>query len=115
MTSHPEYSLRTFCPSCGAELPFDAHFCSECGSAVPSSSTPSSNPHSARPTPPPYGRTRPTAGSKAALVKLLGGLGVLSVLAGIFLPNISFGQGLFIAFCFWILSGVLQSFWGIED
>ena len=50
---------------------------------------------------------------KAALVKLLGGLGFLSLLVGIFTP-IEFMYGLLGAFVFWIMSGVVATYLGVD-
>lgn len=50
---------------------------------------------------------------KAALVKLLGGLGFLSLMVGIF-TSVGFMNGLLVAFAFWILSGVAATYLGVE-
>jgi len=50
---------------------------------------------------------------KEALVKLLGALGLIILLAGIFTP-LDFTWGLFIALAIWILTGVVKVWFGVE-
>lgn len=50
---------------------------------------------------------------KEALVKLLGALGFIILLAGIFTP-LEFTYGLFIAITIWVLTGVLKVYLGMK-
>ena len=51
-------------------------------------------------------------GPKAAIVSLLGGLGLIALLVGIF-TDFEFGVGLIVAFVFWITSGALGAAWAV--
>jgi len=51
---------------------------------------------------------------KEAMVWLLGVIGVLFLLAGIFLSEISFTEGLIIAVIFWIIAGFSRRIWKVE-
>jgi hypothetical protein len=51
---------------------------------------------------------------KDVLVKLLGAIGVIILLGGIFLKLYDFGTGLFVAIVIWILTGVLAKYWGVK-
>lgn len=51
---------------------------------------------------------------KEAVVWLLGVIGVLFILAGIFLSEISFTDGLIIAIIFWIIAGFSRRIWKVE-
>jgi len=51
---------------------------------------------------------------KEAVVWLIGVIGVLFVLAGIFLSEISFTTGLIIAVIFWIIAGFSRRVWKVE-
>ena len=50
---------------------------------------------------------------KDALIGLMGAIGVIILLAGIFTP-LDFKYGLFIALSLWILTGVVKKYLGIE-
>ncbi len=52
---------------------------------------------------------------KRGLVSLLGGLGLIALLVGIFTDIYSFGIGLIIAIAFWIVSGVLATMLGVKE
>jgi len=51
---------------------------------------------------------------KEAVVKLLGGLGVIVLLIGLFTPLYEFMYGLIAAIAIWILSGVAAKYYGVE-
>lgn len=51
---------------------------------------------------------------KTGLISLMGALGLIALLIGIFTDAYSFGIGLVIAVAFWVGSGVLARFLGIE-
>jgi hypothetical protein len=51
---------------------------------------------------------------KDVLVKLLGAIGVIILLGGIFLKLYDFTTGLFIAIVIWILTGVLAKYWNVK-
>ncbi len=51
---------------------------------------------------------------KEAIVWLIGVIGVLFLLAGIFLSEISFTDGLIIAIVFWIIAGFMKRVWKTE-
>ena len=52
--------------------------------------------------------------AKMALVSLLGGLGLIALLVGIFTDALSFSAGLIIAIAFWIVSGVVATMLGVK-
>ena len=52
---------------------------------------------------------------KEAIVKLLGGLGLVVLLIGLFTGLYEFLHGLIAAIAIWILSGVIAKFWGIDE
>ncbi len=56
-----------------------------------------------------------TKNVKRGLVSLLGGIGLIALLLGIFTDIYSFGIGLIIAIAFWIVSGVLATMLGLKD
>jgi len=51
---------------------------------------------------------------KEATAWLIGVIGVLFLLAGIFLAEISFTDGLIIAIVFWIIAGFMKRVWKTE-
>ena len=51
---------------------------------------------------------------KEALVKLLGGIGLIILLIGLFTPLYEFMYGLVAAIAIWILSGVVAKYYGVE-
>ncbi len=51
---------------------------------------------------------------KEALVKLLGGVGVIILLIGIFTDTYDISYGIIGAMASWILSGVLKTYLGID-
>ena len=59
------------------------------------------------------GKIKINSGWRFGVVSLLGGIGVIILLAGIFL-KISFNYALFIAIVFWISSGIVAKFLGID-
>ena len=59
------------------------------------------------------GRIKINSGWRFGIVSLLGGIGVIIHLAGIFL-KISFSYALFVAIVFWISSGIVAKFLGID-
>ena len=52
---------------------------------------------------------------KQTIVSIIGAIGLIILLSGIFLPNVSFTHALFIAISLWILSGVVATFLGISN
>ena len=52
--------------------------------------------------------------SKEALVKLLGGLGLIVLLVGLFTGLYEFMNGLVAAIAIWILTGVVAKYLGVE-
>ncbi|MBW2995599.1 hypothetical protein KY312_04560 [Candidatus Woesearchaeota archaeon] len=53
--------------------------------------------------------------SKEALVKLLGGIGLVVLLVGLFTPLYEFLYGLVAAIAVWILAGVTAKYLGVEE
>ena len=51
---------------------------------------------------------------KEALVKLLGGIGLIVLLIGLFTPMYEFMYGLVAAIAIWILTGVAAKYLGVE-
>ena len=51
---------------------------------------------------------------KEALVKLLGGLGLIVLLVGLFTSLYEFLHGLIAAIAIWILTGVIAKYLGVE-
>ena len=51
---------------------------------------------------------------KAAILKLLGGVGVIVFLVGLFTPLYKFMYGLVAAIAIWILSGVVAAYFGVD-
>jgi hypothetical protein len=51
---------------------------------------------------------------KSMVVALLGAIGLIVLLGGIFLNIYAFIHGLFAAIVIWILTGVLKKYWGIK-
>ena len=51
---------------------------------------------------------------KQSLLSLLGGIGLIVLLSGIFIDTIQFMDALFVALCIWIMTGVLSKFLGIN-
>ena len=51
---------------------------------------------------------------KEALVKLLGGIGLIVLLIGLFTPLYEFMYGLVAAIAIWILTGVVAKYYGVE-
>lgn len=51
---------------------------------------------------------------RSALIRLLGGIGFIILLGGIFTDFYDFKYGLFVALAIWILSGVASAYYG-ED
>lgn len=51
---------------------------------------------------------------KQAVLKLLGGLGVIVLLVGLFTPLYEFMYGLVAAIAIWIFSGVVTVYFGME-
>ena len=51
---------------------------------------------------------------KEALVKLLGGIGLIVLLIGLFTPLYEFMYGLVAAIAIWILTGVVAKYLGVE-
>ncbi|MFC1690912.1 hypothetical protein ACFL0W_01915 [Nanoarchaeota archaeon] len=51
---------------------------------------------------------------KEAMIKLLGGIGLIVLLIGLFTGTYEFMNGLIAAIAIWILSGVVAKYWGIE-
>ena len=51
---------------------------------------------------------------KEALVKLLGGLGVIVLLVGLFTDLYGFIPGLVAAIAIWIITGVVAKYYGVE-
>jgi hypothetical protein len=49
-----------------------------------------------------------------ALLALLGGIGLIFLVAGIFLPQIEFVYGLFAAIVCWIAAGVMKAYFDDE-
>ena len=52
---------------------------------------------------------------KEALVKLLGGIGLIVLLLGLFTPMYEFMYGLVAAIAIWILTGVVAKYMGVEE
>ena len=52
---------------------------------------------------------------KEALVKLLGGIGLIVLLIGLFTGLYEFMHGLVAAIAIWILSGVVAKYLGVEQ
>ena len=52
---------------------------------------------------------------KSAFISLLGGIGLLVLVVGIFTDMYPLGQAIIAAVAIWIVTGVLKSYWGIED
>ena len=51
---------------------------------------------------------------KEALVKLLGGIGLIVLLIGLFTEMYDFMHGLVAAIAIWILTGVVAKYYGVE-
>jgi hypothetical protein len=51
---------------------------------------------------------------RTMVVALLGAIGLIVLLGGIFLNFYEFFHGLFGAIVIWILTGVLKKYWGIK-
>ncbi|MBU1975793.1 MAG: hypothetical protein KKG59_05300 [Nanoarchaeota archaeon] len=51
---------------------------------------------------------------KEAIVKLLGGIGLIVLLIGLFTNAYEFMYGLIAAIAVWILTGVVAKYWGVE-
>ena len=51
---------------------------------------------------------------KNALTALVGGVGVIILLGGIFTELYKFEHGLFVAIAIWILTGVLKTYLGVK-
>lgn len=51
---------------------------------------------------------------KKALVALLGGIGTIVLLVGIFTPLYKFNYGLVAAIAIWILTGVVSKYLGVK-
>ena len=49
-----------------------------------------------------------------ALVKLLGGIGLIVLLVGLFTNLYEFMHGLVAAIAIWIITGVVKSYFGVE-
>ncbi len=52
---------------------------------------------------------------KEAIVKLLGGLGLVVLLAGLVTPLYDFMYGLVAAIAIWVFSGAVAKYFGIEE
>ena len=52
--------------------------------------------------------------SKEALVKLLGGIGLIVLLIGLFTSAYEFMYGLIAAIAIWIITGVVAHYYGVE-
>lgn len=52
---------------------------------------------------------------KKGIVSFISGIGVIFLLVGIFTDQYDFGTGLVVAILFWIMSGVISSFLGVDD
>ena len=52
---------------------------------------------------------------KNAFVSLLGGIGLIVLVVGLFTDYYSFGYGIIGAVVIWVFTGVLKSLWGIGD
>jgi len=52
---------------------------------------------------------------KSGIVSFISGIGVIILLGGIFLDYYDFGVGLLIAIGFFIMSGVVATFLGVDD
>lgn len=52
--------------------------------------------------------------SKEALVKLLGGLGLIVLLIGLFTTAYDFMHGVIAAIAIWIVTGVAAKYFGVE-
>jgi hypothetical protein len=118
MDSTNNSSKSHYCMTCGAELPQVAQFCNACGSPVHSvNQSPSfdSRPTSAEYHPPPQISYPRKSGSKQAFTSLLGGLGFIVLMAGIFLNEVKISYALITAFIIWTISGAIRIYWGFED
>ena len=51
---------------------------------------------------------------KEAIIKLLGGIGLIVILVGLFTDLYDFLYGLVAAIALWILSGAVAKYWKIE-
>jgi multisubunit Na+/H+ antiporter MnhB subunit len=51
---------------------------------------------------------------KTAIVDLLGVIGIIIILVGLFTPIIDFWYGVLIAIIIWLLTGVIKKYWRIE-
>jgi hypothetical protein len=51
---------------------------------------------------------------KEAIVKLLGGIGLIVLLVGLFTVAYEFMHGLIAAIAIWIVTAVVAKFWGVE-
>ena len=52
---------------------------------------------------------------KKGIISFISGLGVIFLLVGIFTHYYDFGTGLVVAMVFWILSGALSTFLGVDE
>jgi len=52
---------------------------------------------------------------KEAIVKLLGGIGLVVLLIGLFTNVYEFMHGLIAAIAIWIVTGVIAKYWGVEE
>ena len=52
--------------------------------------------------------------AKRAYISILGALGLIILLVGIFTPALDFIIGLIIAIACWIASGILARYWGVK-
>ena len=55
-----------------------------------------------------------STGAKRAWVSVLGLIGLVILLVGIFTHVYSFGIGLIIAIVFWVGSSILARYWGVK-
>ncbi|MFC1755361.1 hypothetical protein ACFL96_18555 [Thermoproteota archaeon] len=51
---------------------------------------------------------------KEAIIKLLGGIGLIVLLIGLFTAVYEFMHGLIAAIAVWIVTGVVAKYWGID-
>lgn len=52
---------------------------------------------------------------KSAIVDLMGAIGIIIILIGLFTSIIDFWHSVLIAVIIWILTGVVKKYWRIED
>lgn len=51
---------------------------------------------------------------KTAIVDLLGVIGIIIILIGLFTPYLDFWYGVLIAIIIWLITGVIKKYWRIE-